>query len=167
MVCCGLLWFVVVCCGCGSFVVVVVVVVVPFSDLFFSPVNRRVLQVKYFKQYVGTHSRTSKTWTADVGYERFLGPEMFFNPEIFSTDFKTPLSEVVDSSIINCKIKIALRGTIQSVSSVLMFVVVAFFSCFVVFHQVQLILDVVCTKTLCCRAVPQCSKILVEDCNVI
>merc|ERR1740138_1027587 len=29
---------------------------------------------------------------------------MFFNPEIFSTDFKTPLSEVVDSSIINCPI---------------------------------------------------------------
>ena len=63
---------------------------------------------------MGTHSRTSKTWTADVGYERFLGPEMFFNPEIFSTDFKTPLSEVVDSSIINCKSQIVLSGTFNS-----------------------------------------------------
>jgi actin-related protein 3 len=61
-------------------------------------------QVKYFKQYIGTHSRTKQEWTADIGYERFLGPEIFFNPEMFSTDFKTPLSEVVDSSIINCKL---------------------------------------------------------------
>ena len=58
---------------------------------------------KYFKQYIGTHSRTRETWTADVGYERFLGPEIFFNPEMFSTDFKTPLSEVVDQAILGCK----------------------------------------------------------------
>ena len=58
---------------------------------------------KYFKEYIGTHSRTKKQWSCDVGYERFLGPEIFFNPEIFSTDFKSPLSEVVDSAIINCE----------------------------------------------------------------
>ena len=57
---------------------------------------------KYFKQYIGTHSRTKETWTADVGYERFLGPEVFFNPEMFSSDFKTPLSEVVDQAILGC-----------------------------------------------------------------
>jgi len=35
----------------------------------------------------------------DVGYERFLAPEMFFNPEIYSSDFLTPLPEIVDSTI--------------------------------------------------------------------
>jgi actin-related protein 3 len=35
----------------------------------------------------------------DVGYERFLAPEIFFNPEIFSSDFLTPLPEIVDNVI--------------------------------------------------------------------
>ena len=40
----------------------------------------------------------------DVGYERFLGPEIFFNPEIFSSDFLTPLPQVVDEAILKCPI---------------------------------------------------------------
>jgi actin-related protein 3 len=35
----------------------------------------------------------------DVGYERFLAPEIFFNPEIYSSDFLTPLPEIVDHVI--------------------------------------------------------------------
>lgn len=35
----------------------------------------------------------------DVGFERFLAPEIFFNPEIASSDFLTPLPEVVDTVI--------------------------------------------------------------------
>lgn len=35
----------------------------------------------------------------DVGYERFLAPEIFFNPEIASSDFLTPLPQVVDGVI--------------------------------------------------------------------
>lgn len=35
----------------------------------------------------------------DVGYERFLAPEIFFNPEIYSSDFLTPLPVVVDNVI--------------------------------------------------------------------
>ena len=35
----------------------------------------------------------------DVGYERFLAPEIFYNPEIYSSDFLTPLPEIVDSTI--------------------------------------------------------------------
>ena len=35
----------------------------------------------------------------DVGYERFLAPEIFFNPEIYSSDFLTPLPEIVDSVV--------------------------------------------------------------------
>jgi actin-related protein 3 len=40
-----------------------------------------------------------KTTTVDVGYERFLAPEIFFNPEIYSSDFLTPLPTIVDNVI--------------------------------------------------------------------
>ena len=40
-----------------------------------------------------------KTSIVDVGYERFLAPEIFFNPEIWSSDFLTPLPTVVDGVI--------------------------------------------------------------------
>lgn len=49
------------------------------------------------------------SYTADVGYERFLGPEMFFSPEIVSSDFLTPLPQVVDEAILKCPID-ARRG---------------------------------------------------------
>lgn len=49
------------------------------------------------------HRRDSKAdfqkYDIDVGYERFLAPEIFFNPEIYSSDFLTPLPEVVDTVI--------------------------------------------------------------------
>lgn len=57
---------------------------------------------KYFRTYEDTQMRTKKQWSCDVGYERFLGPEIFFNPEIFSSDFLTPLPEVVDEAILRC-----------------------------------------------------------------
>ena len=59
---------------------------------------------KYFKNYKDVHSRTKQEWNCDIGYERFLGPEIFFNPEIFSSDFTTPLPEVVDQAISHCPI---------------------------------------------------------------
>ena len=40
----------------------------------------------------------------DVGFERFMGPEIFFNPEIASSDFLTPLPDVVDQVIQSCPI---------------------------------------------------------------
>ena len=40
----------------------------------------------------------------DVGYERFLAPEVFFSPEIVSSDFTTSLPEVVDQAILACPI---------------------------------------------------------------
>lgn len=54
---------------------------------------------KYFKKYLGNHSVTKKPYEVDVGYERFLGPEIFFSPEIASSDFLTPLPDVVDNVI--------------------------------------------------------------------
>ncbi|KAF2798350.1 Actin/actin-like protein [Melanomma pulvis-pyrius CBS 109.77] len=40
-----------------------------------------------------------KSVQVDVGYERFLAPEIFFNPEIYSSDFLTPLPTIVDTVI--------------------------------------------------------------------
>lgn len=76
---------------------------------------------KYFGVYEGENSATGKVrphflfwfylgggtdgsaneqkYKVDVGYERFLAPEIFFNPEIASSDFLTPLPEVVDNVI--------------------------------------------------------------------
>lgn len=50
-------------------------------------------------RYSGVHGKTQAPWEIDIGYERFLGPEVFFNPEMYSPDFSTPLPEVVDESI--------------------------------------------------------------------
>lgn len=54
---------------------------------------------KYFERFQGEHTVTGRQYTVDVGYERFLAPEIFFNPEIASSDFLTPLPEVVDGVI--------------------------------------------------------------------
>lgn len=45
-----------------------------------------------------------QVFKVDVGYERFLGPEIFFHPEFSNPDFVTPISEVVDTVIQNCPI---------------------------------------------------------------
>lgn len=57
-----------------------------------------------FRTYSGVTSKDNKKFSIDVGYERFLGPEMFFSPEIFSSDFTDPLPLVVDKTIQACPI---------------------------------------------------------------
>jgi len=52
-----------------------------------------------FQRYTGEHTVTGRSYDVDVGYERFLAPEIFFNPEIYSSDFLTPLPEIVDGVI--------------------------------------------------------------------
>lgn len=61
---------------------------------------------KFFKQFNGFKKQTGQPWVCDVGYERFLGPEVFFNPEIFSSDYTTPLPDVVDDAILHCPIDV-------------------------------------------------------------
>jgi actin-related protein 3 len=51
-----------------------------------------------FKKYEVKYPN-GKTTSVDVGYERFLAPEIFFNPEIWSSDFLTPLPNIVDTVI--------------------------------------------------------------------
>ena len=45
---------------------------------------------KYIKHYEGIHSINKKPFNVDVGYERFLGPEIFFHPEV---SFPSPGAE--------------------------------------------------------------------------
>eukprot|EP00051_Salpingoeca_urceolata_P009854 m.119740 g.119740 ORF g.119740 m.119740 type:complete len:413 (-) comp16479_c0_seq1:96-1334(-) len=54
---------------------------------------------KWFKQYTGTHAITKQKFEVDVGYERFLGPEIFFHPEFSNPDFTTSISETVDNVV--------------------------------------------------------------------
>jgi len=62
---------------------------------------------KWFKVFKDFESVTKQEFSVDVGYERFLGPEIFFNPEIFSSEYLTPLPDAVDtciqSSPIDCR----------------------------------------------------------------
>ncbi|CAN9113313.1 unnamed protein product [Alternaria alternata] len=55
-----------------------------------------------------------KTTTVDVGYERFLAPEIFFNPEIYSSDFLTPLPTIVDTVIQSSPIDVR-RGLYKNI----------------------------------------------------
>jgi len=57
-----------------------------------------------FKTFKGVHKRTQKDYAVDIGFERFLGPEIFFSPEMFSSDFTVPLPEVVDQTVQACPI---------------------------------------------------------------
>lgn len=60
---------------------------------------------KFAQFVVENKERTSKK-VVDIGYERFLAPEIFFNPEIASSDFLTPLPTVVDETIQACPIDV-------------------------------------------------------------
>jgi actin-related protein 3 len=61
---------------------------------------------KYIKKYQGMNSVTKKNFEIEVGYERFLGPEIFFHPEFANPDFTVPISETVDSCVQNCPIDV-------------------------------------------------------------
>ncbi|XP_057304904.1 actin-related protein 3 [Hydractinia symbiolongicarpus] len=69
---------------------------------------------KWIKQYEGEHSINKKKFSVDVGYERFLGPEIFFHPEFSNPDFSTSISETVDSAIQHCPIDVR-RGLYKNV----------------------------------------------------
>lgn len=52
-----------------------------------------------FAQFIVENENKTLQKTVDIGYERFLAPEIFFNPEIASSDFLTPLPITVDTVI--------------------------------------------------------------------
>jgi len=57
-----------------------------------------------FKSMQGVYPKTKEAWNIQIGYERFLAPEIFFNPEIFVDSVTTPLPQVVDNCIQQCPI---------------------------------------------------------------
>jgi actin-related protein 3 len=59
---------------------------------------------KWIRQYHSQHSITKQPWQCDVAYEKFLAPEIFFSPEIYSSDYLTPLPVLVDDTIQSCPI---------------------------------------------------------------
>lgn len=69
---------------------------------------------KWIKQYEGVEEKTRRPYTVDVGYERFLGPEIFFHPEFSNPDFTTPISDVVDNVIQSCPIDVR-RGLYKNI----------------------------------------------------
>eukprot|EP00759_Apiculatamorpha_spiralis_P023134 PhF_6_TR27009/c0_g1_i1/m.39440/K18584/ACTR3, ARP3; actin-related protein 3 len=52
-----------------------------------------------FMRHTQTSQKSGKSFSFDVGYEQFLGPEVFFHPEIFNSEFTKPLPDVVDETI--------------------------------------------------------------------
>ena len=54
---------------------------------------------KSFKVHEGVNPVNKQGFKVDVGYERFLGPEIFFHPEFANADYTTSISEVVDKVI--------------------------------------------------------------------
>ncbi|XP_069047080.1 actin-related protein 3B isoform X2 [Lepisosteus oculatus] len=61
---------------------------------------------KWIKKYKGINVISKREFLIDVGYERFLGPEIFFHPEFANPDFMQPISDVVDEVIQNCPIDV-------------------------------------------------------------
>ncbi|XP_053877146.1 actin-related protein 3B isoform X4 [Malaclemys terrapin pileata] len=61
---------------------------------------------KWIKQYTGINAINKNKFTIDIGYERFLGPEIFFHPELANPDFMESISDVVDEVIQNCPIDV-------------------------------------------------------------
>lgn len=69
---------------------------------------------KWIKKHESINNISKQTFTVDVGYERFLGPEIFFHPEFSNADFITPISEVVDTVIQHCPIDVR-RGLYKNI----------------------------------------------------
>mmetsp|Transcript_3155 Transcript_3155/g.5549 ORF Transcript_3155/g.5549 Transcript_3155/m.5549 type:complete len:436 (-) Transcript_3155:51-1358(-) len=59
---------------------------------------------KRFKTHSGVFPKTNQAWSIQIGYERFLAPEIFFHPEIFVDTVSQPLPNIVDRCILQCPI---------------------------------------------------------------
>lgn len=62
------------------------------------------LEKKYDRFVEGVDPKTKQPYKVSVGYERFLGPEVFFNPEIVDAKYRQSLDELVDKAIQLCPI---------------------------------------------------------------
>jgi actin-related protein 3 len=62
------------------------------------------LKKKYDKYIDGIDTISKAPFKVSVGPERFLAPEMFFNPEIVDEKYRQPVDELVDKVIQLCPI---------------------------------------------------------------
>ncbi|CAJ0576165.1 unnamed protein product, partial [Mesorhabditis spiculigera] len=69
---------------------------------------------KFIKTYTSVNKINKQPFTCDVGFERFIGPEIFFHPEFSNSDFTTPISEVIDKVIQQCPIDVR-RGLYENI----------------------------------------------------
>lgn len=58
----------------------------------------------YIKIYEDINKQTGKMWKCNIGYERFLAPEVVLNPSIYDPSMNRTLSEIVDDVIVKCPI---------------------------------------------------------------
>lgn len=59
---------------------------------------------KYRRTHTMHNTKTGQDFSFSVGYERFVGPEIFFTPELYSSEFTTGLPQLVDEAIQSCGI---------------------------------------------------------------
>lgn len=57
-----------------------------------------------FQTYNGVTSFNSQPWSVDIGYERFLGPESYFSPDILNPNLEKGLPQLIDDVILSCPI---------------------------------------------------------------
>ena len=54
--------------------------------------------------FIWKSGRSGKEFKIDLGFERFMAPEIFFDPQLVSTDYRQSLAEIVEESIQKCPI---------------------------------------------------------------
>jgi len=54
---------------------------------------------KYITKYTGISSKSGKPFQCEIGYERFLAPEVWFSPELVSNQYTTPISVLIDRAV--------------------------------------------------------------------
>ncbi|PVV00189.1 hypothetical protein BB560_005388 [Smittium megazygosporum] len=53
----------------------------------------------HFINHTVADKSNNSNYSLQIGYEQFLAPEVFFNPELVSSDFLVPLPQMVDAAI--------------------------------------------------------------------
>ncbi len=66
-------------------------------------------QSKKFKSVSLTTPLTKKKITFDMGYEMFMAPEIFFHPEFVNAEWRNPLDQIIDYSILTSPVDTRTR----------------------------------------------------------
>ena len=65
---------------------------------------KRMADANAAKCYEGKDSRSSASFVCGIGDEAFLGPELLFTPQAFTSEWSDSLPRVVDDVIQSCPI---------------------------------------------------------------